>query len=280
LFRSDIDKIFSKQGFDNKDGDSEIESVIKDKTKKYKDDWGIFDGYVFEYVKSKLQNAKTPQFVMIMTTTNHPPYVVEPDYKPKPLNIPSVLQKRIMGAKELVNARFVAYQYANEKTGEFLSGIKNSELKEKTIVAITGDHNFGGVINFSNEEHLKFRGVPFYIYAPKELRPKNYDREAFGSHKDIMPTLYALSLSNISHVSIGKNMFDGSLEHYSFNASGFVASKDGAVLHAKPSVYFKWDGDLLKNDENSEKYKKIVDYYKATLSVTEYFVQSHLKKEE
>lgn len=275
----DIDKFFSRQGFDHIYGDHEIESIIPDKSKKYKDDWGVFDEYLFDFIEAKLRNATAPQFMIVMTTTNHPPYVIQEDYRPKPLEIPAKLEKRVTGERDLVRARFRAYQYANEQAGKLLDSIKSSPLKEKTVVAITGDHNFGNMISFSTEEYMKFRGVPFYLYLPEQLRPKTYDDRVFGSHKDIFPTLYPLTLSDTEYIAIGQNMFDKRRAHVAFNASGLAASKEGAVFAFEPVSYFIWEKGRLKRVSKTAQTEKILEYYRATESITEFFVRSHLAKE-
>ena len=274
----DIDKFFARQGFDHIYGDHEIETIIPDKSKKYKDDWGVFDEYLFDFIEDKLSRATTPQFMVIMTTTNHPPYAIPASYQAKPLEIPAALEARLTADRELVEARFKAYQYANEKAGLMLDHIKNGPLRENTVVAITGDHNFGNMISFKTEEYMKFRGVPFYIYLPDALRPKTYDSSVFGSHKDIFPTLYPLTLSDTKYVAIGQDMFDHSKAHYAFNASGLCASKAGSVLYENPVKYFGWDGTLLVPVQNNSQTKNALEYYKATMSVTDYFVRSHLKE--
>lgn len=271
----DIDKFFAKQGFDHIYGDHDIAEIVPDKSKKYEDDWGVFDEYLFDFIEAKLRNATTPQFIMVMTTTNHPPYVIQEDYKPMPLVIPQALESRLTGDRELVKARFKAYQYANDKAGVLLDHIKNTPLREKTVVAITGDHNFGNMINFSTEEYLQFRGVPFYIYLPKKLRPKQYDNSVFGSHKDIMPTLYPFTLSDADYIAIGQNMFDTSKPHYAFNASGLVASKEGAVLGLGPVSHYLWKEGKLVPTAKVPQTENALEYFRATQSVTEYFVESH-----
>ena len=46
--------------------------------------------------------------------------------------------------------------------------------------------------------------MPFYVYAPPAYRANAvYDRERIGSHKDIMPTLYQLSLSQAPYFQSG-----------------------------------------------------------------------------
>ena len=50
-------------------------------------------------------------------------------------------------------------------------------------------------------------GVPFYLYVPNEYRAAaQYQPNRAGSHKDIVPTLYALSLSQAQYYQTGCNL--------------------------------------------------------------------------
>jgi phosphoglycerol transferase MdoB-like AlkP superfamily enzyme len=115
------------------------------------------------------------------------------------IKIPTSLKDGIFNIKDAMK-RFAAYQYANEMLGRFISKIKKSKYADNTIIAVVGDHNFRfhQVDNFIDKI-----GVPFYIYVPKSLRPKNVDTSVLGSHLDVMPTLYNLSLSQESYMSEG-----------------------------------------------------------------------------
>lgn len=56
----------------------------------------------------------------------------------------------------------------------------------------------------SNFERAFAYSVPFYLYLPQNLRDElYYDKNRVGSHKDIFPTLYALSLSGVKYLSLG-----------------------------------------------------------------------------
>lgn len=46
--------------------------------------------------------------------------------------------------------------------------------------------------------------MPFYLYIPQNLQNNiYYDKDRIGSHKDIFPTLYNLSLNNTKYLSMG-----------------------------------------------------------------------------
>lgn len=91
-----------------------------------------------------------------------------------------------------------SYTYANDEFGKFLNQIKDSPLKDTTIIAATGDHRARDLSIDERAEKAFAYSVPLYIFVPQSLRKNlHYDSKAIGSHKDIFPTLYALSLSKI-----------------------------------------------------------------------------------
>lgn len=60
---------------------------------------------------------------------------------------------------------------------------------------MTGDHNILGVDYAADSDIALARAVPFYLYVPPGYRGQStYDPSRPGSHKDILPTLYHLSL--------------------------------------------------------------------------------------
>lgn len=82
-----------------------------------------------------------------------------------------------------------------------------------------------------------------------------------GSHKDIFPTLYNLTLSDADYVAMGVNLLDPSVLHCGFN-DGIIISEHGA-----------FEVDKLKNPLQSGECNQ---YYKATLAAEEYLIRSHI----
>nr|WP_250324971.1 hypothetical protein [Campylobacter lari] len=57
--------------------------------------------------------------------------------------------------------------------------------------------------NLNNAKAFSY-SVPFYLYIPKILQYNiHYDKNRVGSHKDVFPTLYNISLSNVEYISMG-----------------------------------------------------------------------------
>ncbi|MDR3253900.1 MAG: sulfatase-like hydrolase/transferase, partial [Endomicrobium sp.] len=164
--------------------------------------WGIYDKYLFDLVFETLSHTDSNKFIYVLTTTNHPPYSLPGDYKKLPLEIPDSLKNQTSNINNL-KKRFAVYQYANEMLGQFIDKIKSSKYADNTIIAVTGDHSYNA---YHIESFFDNICVPFYLYIPKTIKPKNIDTHVLGSHLDIMPTLYNLSLSNIEYMSEGTDL--------------------------------------------------------------------------
>ena len=226
-------------------------------------DWGVFDEYLYEYVYKKLRDATSPQFIFILTTNNHPPYTIPSHYRSNSLEISQDLKEHITGDLELVKRRFKDYAYAVDSLGGFLDEIKGSSLAKNSVIAITADNNtVEGVMRY-DDYYTQTKRVPFYIYIPDALKPKEpIDTTLASSHKDIFPTLYNLTLYDKTYTSVGTNLLDKNTLHCGFNDAGVIMAKDGGFKDGKAE---------------SQSQKECQEYYKASLAVTEYLIKSHKK---
>jgi phosphoglycerol transferase MdoB-like AlkP superfamily enzyme len=136
-----VGKFMSYQGFDNQNGKINIIKSLKIDEKESSHDWGVFDQYAYDYVIKLLKEAKKPQFIFLLTTNNHPPFKTPEKYKHNSLVPPQDLKEKMIGDKELIQKRLLDYQYAVDMAGMFMDKVKNSKLKNNTVVAITADNN-------------------------------------------------------------------------------------------------------------------------------------------
>ncbi|MBD3839671.1 MAG: LTA synthase family protein [Epsilonproteobacteria bacterium] len=259
-----VGSFMSRQGFDNVEGKGKIATYLHKDLATISHDWGVFDEYLYEYVYEKLSHATKPQFIFILTTNNHPPYTIPKDYQSNSLELSKELRAHITGDIALAQERFKDYGYALDMAGVFLDRVKSSSLADKSVVAITADNNtIEGIMRY-DDYYTETKKIPFYIYLPEYLKPKtSIDTTIAGSHKDIFPTLYNLTLSDVKYTSIGTNLLDSSLLHCGFNDAGVIMSNDGG---------------FNKKEPKSKLQKSCVEYYNATLAVTEYLVKSHKKQ--
>jgi phosphoglycerol transferase MdoB-like AlkP superfamily enzyme len=137
-------------------------------------------------------------------------------------------------------------------------------------VSITGDHSYWVAKGVGSDEEFKRYAVPFYVYAPEALKPKSYDKNNFGSHEDIFPSLYHLTLSEQKYVKLGENLF--AEEGFAMNSSGIVANKKGAFHHGK---FWKWKSRKKQIlEESAEEIPGIVPHREGLISITDLYLKS------
>jgi phosphoglycerol transferase MdoB-like AlkP superfamily enzyme len=271
----DLGKYLKLQGYDYIWGADEIKEALPELNnlsfEELGNEWGIFDEYLYTFIEEKLKSSKKPQFFFVLSTTNHPPFEYPISYKPLQLNIKSEFLDKLTVREDLATKRFLGLQYANQKMGEFLTKIRSGEFKSNTVVALTGDHSFWIAKGVESDQEFRRYAVPFFISLPTEIKPANYDLNKFGSHEDIFPTLYNLTLSDQSYISLGENLI--SEDSTALNSSGIVANKDGAFHHGQ---YWKWSDNtfqkLVKTSPTPE-LMKLKRYREGIISLTDLFLK-------
>lgn len=268
----DIGKYFSYQKYHHVEGESHIIESLN-LTGTQGTEWGLYDEHFFNHIFQKLEKSKRAQFVLSLSTSNHPPFEVPSDFQAPALEIPDELKNRIAREQDLFLLRFKAFQYANYKLAEFIQKIKDSDLANNTIIAVTGDHNFWGFMNYSKEETFSKYTVPFYLYIPKQLRPKNVNLKRFGSHEDIMPTLYNISLSQKPYVAFGEDLF-GLSKSIAMN-SDVVAGDEGIMWKGK---FYKWSKQpLIDPVAIKEELSQINRQFRSTTTISDHYLRESYK---
>lgn len=174
--------------------------------------WGIDDEYMFKYAEKRLVQAEKDGehvMIMMMSVSNHPPYRIPASHRYINYTFsPAELERlKNLGSETEIRDIFNTFRYSNQQLGDFIDWIKSTNLQSHTIIAATGDHNLRGIGYSSQKELALSHAVPFYLYVPDEYRTNTfYDKTRIGSHKDILPTLYALSLSDTAYYQTGCNL--------------------------------------------------------------------------
>ncbi|MGH2266882.1 LTA synthase family protein [Campylobacter taeniopygiae] len=215
--------------------------------------YGIADKYLYKKVYELLQKNPHNTLIIGLTISNHPPYKIAQEGLPKLENIPQALLNLLPYDKNKQENIIKAYTYANNEFGKFLDKVKQNSFKDSVIIAATGDHRVREMGIDLNSQKAFAYSVPFYLYIPKILQNNlYYDKNRLGSHKDIFPTLYALSLSNAHYLSVGgRNMLakptNKKLE-FAFNDVVW-ADNDGVYIGNKG--YFFENNNTLKDNNKA-----------------------------
>lgn len=274
----DLGKYLKTQNYDHLWGADEMKESMPElgnfEERELGNEWGIFDEYLYSFIEEQIRTATKPQFFLVMTTSNHPPFEYPSSYKELPLTLTPERLAKITLNEDLARKRFLALQYANQKVSEFIGRVRQSSASEDVIIGLTGDHSYWVSKGIGLEEDFKRFAVPFFLSVPERLKPSGVDTSHFGSHEDIFPTLYHLSLSNKEYVSFGDNLLtDDSL---SVNSSGHYASKVGAFHHGE---FWKWkdlDRQVLERSEATPELLKLKRKAEGLIGLTD----AYLKEEK
>jgi len=215
--------------------------------------WGTFDEFCYRYAEDILDSADKKNeklFILILTTTNHPPYEVPAKFRQPPHELDEQIRTRLVSLPNL-DAMIASFQYANDAIGRFIGRVDSKDIGKRTLIAVTGDHNMRHIGYPDSKEYALKQSVPFYMYIPQGYRQSSdfvYDRKRVGSHKDILPTLYSLSLSDTPYFRRGVNLFAKDIDsswNFAYNENVVLTENGAYQLKGVPAFYPWLDGESL-----------------------------------
>lgn len=241
------DVFWPRQGFDEYIGRSIIEAKYHVKSKN---PWGVYDEYLFRYLEEELQNKDKPSFSFVLTTNNHPPVRLPPDFVPPDFDPTEMGFTKNIEHKKVVLS---AYEYQTNAFGDFLTWLKSSSVKDNVIVIAVGDHPLRGFDDYTKPEKQYQRfSVPVYLYLPSQYdvlkqRPKTIVNQLYGSHVDLFPTLFELSLSNADYFAFGTSVTEKTIEDsYGWNYKKAFLVKEGFIDSRTQQLYsWRKDSNML-----------------------------------
>jgi phosphoglycerol transferase MdoB-like AlkP superfamily enzyme len=225
------------------------ETIIKKKLGGLKEThpWGVFDEDLFRYVKQHLKEATKPQFLFVLSTTNHPPFTVPSTYERPDFKYPDSLKNRMTESSKTMKQRLIAYRYAMDALGDFLNWFKQHDFDRPKVLAASGDHSFYESVQFYPENLIEWRGVPLYMYSSGGELQKESIEKKHASHPSIFPTLYDLALDNVDYIALNPSLLR---KLDSFAASSWGFSYDG--IHTIGNKFYLKEESGVKSLNASE----------------------------
>lgn len=269
----DIGRYFRAQKYDNVIGENYIVDALK-LDGDYGTEWGIYDEHIYNYLKQKISQSDRPQFFLILTTSNHPPFQYPKSFKVSDFEFPQELDQRVNRERDLFSVRFKSFKYANSAISNFIDWFKSNVLKDNMIFAMTGDHNFFGFLNYEEDEQFLMHSVPFYLYLPADLRPESYDKNKLGSHEDIFATIYPRALSNARYLVFGEDLLSSS-PSVAIN-SKIYANEKGMYYRDKA---YQWNPLPRTKSIKNVSFPDLLRFKNSMLSVASYYL-NYMKKQK
>jgi len=177
--------------------------------------WGYSDVALARRAAAALDGAAEPFAAMVLTVTNHIPFVVPEDgatampWQPGSagfLKLPGSAEEFSTGFTPMLNTA----HYSDEAVGEFLRLSRGKPWFNRTLFVFTGDHglamaNVRRGMTAHQWEELRHR-VPLILYSP--LLPGGGVVAGPVSHADVMPTLLSLAHIGAPRAGAGAGLLD------------------------------------------------------------------------
>ena len=222
--------------------------------------WGLPDEFAYRLALELLEQSSKPMFIVIMTLSNHSPFNVPPGYVDRyPVNPNRDVLDSFFEREGATRKILTGYQYAANCLGDFIAAVKKGQHGDSTLIAATGDHASAQIKAAYPGGLFLNKASPYYLYVPKPILEHTkhlYDPMRVGSHKDIMPTLYSMSLSGAAYFTVGgRNMLavqDDPARAFGYNIRLYM-NNDGACAIGDDfsDTWHVWDEGALRPDSEA-----------------------------
>ena len=202
-----MNAFFRTNGFD------EIHAEENYPKEKIANHFGVQDDYLYEYALSILnERAKSgqPFFSVLLSISNHPPYVIPSYFHPK---------------SEKIEDQIV--EYADWSIRQFMTEAQKQPWFENTLFVLVGDH--GKLVGTpENEMPEAYNHVPLMIYG-KDIEPRSINN--FGGQIDIAPTLLGMLGISYTQNNFGIDLLKEQRPCIFYTADNLIAARDSAHLY-------------------------------------------------
>lgn len=251
-----MNAFFRTNGFD------EIYAQENYPAEKVVNSFGVQDDFLYQYalpVLNKKAASGHPFFTVLLSISNHPPYVIPDYFKPH---------------SEKPEDQIV--EYADWSIKQFMTEAGKQPWFDNTIFVLLGDH---GKLVGSPESEIpqSYNHIPLMIYG-KGIQPEIKDQ--FGGQIDVAPTL--LGLLNISYIqnNFGIDLLKEQRPCMFYTADNLIAARDTTHLYIySPDNQQEFRYEQAENElhfaESSQAFEQLKRYCFSMLQSTEYLVKEH-----
>ena len=251
-----MNAFFRTNGFD------EIYAEENYPKEKIANHFGVQDDFLYEYalpILNEKSQTGQPFFTVLLSISNHPPYVIPSYFTPKTDKIEDQI-----------------VEYADWSIRQFMNEAQKQSWFENTIFVFIGDH--GKLVGTpENEMPTSYNHVPFMIYG-KSIPTKQYNH--FGGQIDVAPTLLGLLGISYTQNNLGIDLLKEKRPCIFYTADNLIAARDSSRLYIhspETGQEFKYEVREGKQrsgtDESHFQYLK--DYCFSMLQSTEYLIRKN-----
>ena len=203
-----MNAFFRTNGFD------EIYAEENYPEEKIANHFGVQDDYLYEYalpiLGSRAQSGQ-PFFCVLLSISNHPPYVVPPYFNPKSGKV----EEQIV-------------EYADWSIRQFMTAARKQPWFDNTIFVFLGDH--GKLVGTTPETEMpeSYNHVPLMIVG-KGITPGHID--ALGGQIDVAPTLLGMLGISYTQNNFGIDLLKEKRPCIFYTADNLIAARDTSRLY-------------------------------------------------
>lgn len=202
-----MNAFFRTNGFD------EIYSQENYPTDKVVNGFGVQDDYLFQYalpVLDKHAASDKPFFSVLLTISNHPPYVIPPYFHPHSTD----KEKQIV-------------EYADWSIRNFMTEVLKRPWADNTIFVLMADH--GKLVGTPEcESPLSYNHIPLMIFG-KGIEPRVISN--VGGQVDLAPTLLGLLNIGYTQNGFGVDLLKEKRPYMFFTADNLIGVRDSSRLY-------------------------------------------------
>ncbi len=193
--------------------------------------FGVSDGFLFDYALNELKTMQQPFFSVLLTISNHPPYVV-PDW---------------FDAHGW-DAEYAIVLYSDYCLRRFFEGMKRCGLYENTVFVFVADH--GKIIGRPECEVAEsFNHVPLIIHSSRIGKKTEKD---FCCQTDIQAILFSLLGIEYDNVGFGCDVLNNTSSEVFYSTDDILCARDSSYLYlTDPRT------NMIKSYDIREKYKEV-----------------------
>lgn len=222
--------------------------------------FGVQDDFLFGYALPVLnEKAKSgqPFFSVLLTISNHPPYIIPPSFQPH---------------SKAVEEQIV--EYADAAIRDFMRQASVQPWFDETLFVLLGDH--GKLVGTPEcESPESYNHIPLMIYG-KDVTPRVVD--TFGGQVDLAPTL--LGLLGIGYVqnNFGVDLLKETRQCMYFTADNLIGARDSSHLYiympdSEQEFRYRKDGQGIHAAEEDSVFGALKKYCFSMLQCAEYMVR-------
>ena len=257
-------------GFFRTNGFHEIYAEENYPAEKRVNSFGVQDDFLFSYalpIITERANTSKPFFTVLLTISNHPPYIVPTHFTPKNKE----LQDQIV-------------EFADRSISEFMEKAKKEPWYDNTIFVLLGDHR-KLVGTPECEMPQAYNHVPLMIHG-KDITPEI--RNDFAGQIDVAPTILGLLGIDYTQNNFGIDLNKEKRPYAFYTTDKHIAARDSSRLYIyEPSenlefFYSLVNGELLETECDST-YQEMRNYCFSMLQSAQFLAKNKLtvdKEEE